>query len=24
MTDPGDDYSTRRGFYGDIIFRSGK
>jgi hypothetical protein len=24
MTDPGDDYSRRRGFYGDIIFRSGK
>lgn len=24
MTDPGDDYSPRRGFYGDIIFRSGK
>lgn len=24
MTDPGDDGSRRRGFYGDIIFRSGK
>ena len=24
MTDPGDDYSPRRGFYGDIIFRSRK
>jgi len=24
MTDPGDDYSRRRGFYGDITFRSGK
>jgi hypothetical protein len=23
MTDPGDDYSRRRGFYGDITFRSG-
>ena len=22
MTDPGDDYSRRRGFYGDILFRS--
>ena len=22
MTDPGDDYSRRRGYYGDIIFRS--
>jgi len=24
MTDPGDDYSPRRSFYGDITFRSGK
>jgi hypothetical protein len=24
MTDPGDDYSRRRTFYGDITFRSGK
>jgi len=24
MTDPGDDYSRRRAFYGDITFRSGK
>jgi len=24
MTDPGDDYSRRRSFYGDITFRSGK
>jgi hypothetical protein len=24
MTDPGDDFSRRRGFYGDITFRSGK
>jgi len=24
MTDPGDDWSRRRTFYGDIIFRSGK
>jgi hypothetical protein len=24
MTDPGDDGSRRRGFYGDIIFRSGQ
>lgn len=24
MTDPGDDYSRRRGFYGDITFRRGK
>ena len=24
MTDPGDDYTRRRSFYGDILFRSGK
>jgi hypothetical protein len=24
MTDPGDDGSRRRSFYGDITFRSGK
>lgn len=24
MTDPGDDYTPRRSFYGDILFRSGK
>ncbi|MGH8689876.1 MAG: DUF3047 domain-containing protein, partial [Burkholderiales bacterium] len=24
MIDPGDDYSRRRAFYGDITFRSGK
>jgi hypothetical protein len=24
MTDPGDDYTPRRSFYGDITFRSGK